>query len=632
MRIPIMKHLNKPLISSLLLTFSFLAWKSPSLVNPTNSNNLDFSWQLALNWAEMLGLKFGKDVVFTFGPYYYFYSPLLSIQDQQVIFEHTIFYLIILTITIFIFNRQLINYIGNSFPHLILSITCFTFILLCSNFEIAAHMMLSAVVLVFVKNFYFNNWQSLNLKLLFEIVYCSFILALLPLVKFSFFISVISILIIQTIVLIVFYRQFKIALIYVLAFLLSAIILWILAGQPLQLFDEFIKYSWIIAKGYNEAMSINIEREHIYNYIIFIFLIGYCLVNLYLLLRKRYKPFISALLLFPIIFTIYKSCIVRNDFGHLLQSMYQLEALIPLFLILLFYWQTKINKKLFTVVLLFCLLIITMIPQNFEMLKPDFNMDPFNKKYTAPVQKSDEIDTHIIKEVDDSVDVIPWDIATLFVNDLNWKPRPAFQSYFTFTTELDLLNGNYYYSDQAPQYIIYQYKSIDDKYPLFDEPQVTKVLFSQYEVVAQREQAALFTQKDTPGQLNEKEISQGHAYFGDVVQIPPGSGNADLMFVYFDLELNLYGKLVNALYKLPPLYIEFNKTDIQPGASYRIVRDLGKDGFLVSCQVQNIQEAISLFDQQRCVSKVDNFSILGNMHYYQQPFNFIFTSGEVIGN
>ncbi|MDR2058321.1 MAG: hypothetical protein LBP83_08620, partial [Dysgonamonadaceae bacterium] len=39
------------------------------------------------------------------------------------------------------------------------------------------------------------------------------------------------------------------------------------------------------------------------------------------------------------------------------------------------------------------------------------------------------------------VDVFPYDIALLYAYDLNWSPRPVFQSYSAYTPVLDQINA-----------------------------------------------------------------------------------------------------------------------------------------------------------------------------------------------
>src|SRR5690606_12224046 len=45
------------------------------------------------------------------------------------------------------------------------------------------------------------------------------------------------------------------------------------------------------------------------------------------------------------------------------------------------------------------------------------------------------------------------------------------------------LNFDHYNSEKAPQYVLYDYESIDNRYPLFDEPKVNLVLLKNYTAV-----------------------------------------------------------------------------------------------------------------------------------------------------
>ncbi|MFM6071696.1 MAG: hypothetical protein ACKPB9_08960, partial [Dolichospermum sp.] len=79
-----------------------------------------------------------------------------------------------------------------------------------------------------------------------------------------------------------------------------------------------------------------------------------------------------------------------------------------------------------------------------------------------------------------TIDIIPWEISLVPANQLNWKPRPIFQSYSAYTKTLD--NFNFESMSKSPRdYIFYNFMSIDGRHPFFDEPKTFSYVFCNYE-------------------------------------------------------------------------------------------------------------------------------------------------------
>jgi len=85
-----------------------------------------------------------------------------------------------------------------------------------------------------------------------------------------------------------------------------------------------------------------------------------------------------------------------------------------------------------------------------------------------------------------SVDIFPWDVALCWAYDLNWSPRPVFQSYTAYTPYLDTINSQHFVDiEKSPKNILYFYSSIDGRYPLFEEPETFRTILNNYSYVDQ---------------------------------------------------------------------------------------------------------------------------------------------------
>ncbi|WP_415831480.1 hypothetical protein, partial [Flavobacterium terrigena] len=79
-----------------------------------------------------------------------------------------------------------------------------------------------------------------------------------------------------------------------------------------------------------------------------------------------------------------------------------------------------------------------------------------------------------------TIDTFPWNIHMLIENNLNYTPRPVLQAYSSYTKQLEELNFNFYNSEKAPQFVLYDNASIDNRYPYFDESRVYALLEKKY--------------------------------------------------------------------------------------------------------------------------------------------------------
>ena len=81
-----------------------------------------------------------------------------------------------------------------------------------------------------------------------------------------------------------------------------------------------------------------------------------------------------------------------------------------------------------------------------------------------------------------SIDSYPWNIRMLYENNLNYLPRPVLQAYSSYTPFLENINFEFYNSIKSPKYVVYEYNTLDNRYPLFDESKVNIVLKQNYEI------------------------------------------------------------------------------------------------------------------------------------------------------
>jgi hypothetical protein len=82
-----------------------------------------------------------------------------------------------------------------------------------------------------------------------------------------------------------------------------------------------------------------------------------------------------------------------------------------------------------------------------------------------------------------SVDVFGYDQIYAIFNELNFHPRPVFQSYLAYNAALMRLNDKFYLSRAAPEFVLFNLTPIDRRFPPLEDSFVLRDLLINYEPV-----------------------------------------------------------------------------------------------------------------------------------------------------
>ncbi|EMS82115.1 hypothetical protein LEP1GSC073_4002 [Leptospira noguchii str. Cascata] len=101
-----------------------------------------------------------------------------------------------------------------------------------------------------------------------------------------------------------------------------------------------------------------------------------------------------------------------------------------------------------------------------------------------------------------SVDIYPWELSEVEKYNLNWKSRPTFQSYISYTPWIDMQNNRFWNSQERPKFILWDtklgIKSIDDRYLFNDEPISIITILTNYKPVIQEFRHILLKLRNEP--------------------------------------------------------------------------------------------------------------------------------------
>jgi hypothetical protein len=191
-----------------------------------------------------------------------------------------------------------------------------------------------------------------------------------------------------------------------------------------------------------------------------------------------------------------------------------------------------------------------------------------------------------------SIDVLPWEQGIVIVNELNYTPRPVFQSYSAYTPTLARLNEAHFLDADAPRYAAVRLETIDNHAPLSEDGLAMIALLEHYRPVL-IEKGFLLLQRDpspTPYQSLRPAGAMASTRFGSEVAVSAAAPSA----AFIDIELSTFGKLYTLLFREPPLQLVLTLADGHE-QRYRLVRGSAAAGFLVSPSLQGIGDWSRLY-------------------------------------
>lgn len=179
------------------------------------------------------------------------------------------------------------------------------------------------------------------------------------------------------------------------------------------------------------------------------------------------------------------------------------------------------------------------------------------------------------------VDFVGVHQAWIFLNGLRWKPRPVLQSYATTTAGLIALDGDYYESDDAPEFVLYQGTSVCERLFGTDDSAVLRILMRDYTPVA-LERGLLLLRRDPRRAEKPRPATVTVAEFdarpGEVVDLAGIPGR--MLAVRFDVRYSLLGKLRRFFYHAPITTIDVRLND-QHELTRRLVPGMARAAILM---------------------------------------------------
>jgi hypothetical protein len=178
------------------------------------------------------------------------------------------------------------------------------------------------------------------------------------------------------------------------------------------------------------------------------------------------------------------------------------------------------------------------------------------------------------------VTAYPWEIASIRANNLQWQPLPVMQAYAAFTPSLDRSNARALESSTGPDNVLFQWTSIDGRYPFYETPLSWQALLNWYDVSMTSPEACILQRRATPRFEIAAPSGDTVTHWGETVMLP-GVADNEILTMEATVPESPLGLFTHTLFRASPIMVRaVRQSNI---ASYgRVVRANLGDGVVVS--------------------------------------------------
>ncbi|MCI8763211.1 MAG: hypothetical protein HFG58_01260 [Lachnospiraceae bacterium] len=517
-------------------------------------NSADHTGIYVLNQFGISTYKFGSELYFTYGPLGFLSFPMMIKNNIVIGFA---FYFMLFVSQLYFWILLLKKYkISYSIIIINLLMVLFSKLSSSADYYVCYCAFLALIVL----------WRENNkYALAFEIILSTSLFF----IKFS-----VAIAVYLTIFLYVITQYFRLKKWYPNILLVSiiplSIVFFILYNPSIHSLWMYMKTAAYISSGYNVAMSLsNLNMYIVWGIALIAFYLG---IMLSLFLKKGFNNAFLLLWFTPALFTYYKHGFVRAD-AHLYNAI---SGVISIFSITLLALDFEEIARIMKVKDFFSKAIVIMT--TFVLIIPILCYDPFTNPVLYTKDKISQIPfrvEHIMNRKNaydglhpvperfveiigkESVTTFSSEAAYLAQYNMTYIPLPTVHPFMAYTPELDKILADFFESKIAPQYIILNFWTIDNRIPLLETPASWKNVIQNYEVIEYDETTNWFLLRKGNNKEDKNSVAEATA----IVKNDSTIGVEDFSEIFVDFELNWLGKLAKIFWKIDPVNIKIRYMD-----------------------------------------------------------------------
>jgi hypothetical protein len=540
------------------------------------SSQLDPSWQAVLAHAYHAGLAFGREIIFTHGPWGWLTSHFTTLESftAKWIWE--------------VAGKLLLS-AGTVFLSLRLPLWRRAAFLLClplvGLYFPDTHF---AAILFLVVTFGLVRSEGARAQVVVALV-CIGVLSTMKFVYAVVGMSGVGLAVLGRLL----DRRYREAALMALVAVGGFLVAWLLGGQSLLRLIDHVRMSLELSGGYSSAMSVDEPTS--------VFLLGAAttvvlLASCFAALRGvacRSPVWLVAVHLAFLTFVMWKHGFSRAD-GHVM-ALFSHALLCGFFAAPALDRQRTFDPFLVAA----CLGVVGMFVWNASLVSqaPRFlarhlgqgfafvsNPSEARAAFVAALEsrRAAEAVPELVHLVDDgTIDAINYHQGTLLLNDLRYVGRPVFQSYAAYTPTLMRRNLRFLQSDRAPEFLLWRHGTIDARFPSLDDALLVAEIPRRYETIAETPAGWLTRRREEQPEHRDQELREvlaRHVGWGETFSLPPAPATALRLECLFDP--SFVGRLRSLLYKPGSIHIVVTD-DTGRETRHRLLPAIAEAGFLV---------------------------------------------------
>jgi hypothetical protein len=381
---------------------------------------------------------------------------------------------------------------------------------------------------------------------------------------------------------------------------------WLLCGQSLLDLPAYLRNSWEISSGYQDAMGWACPSLQLYHGLGVAALLVAVLVVQTLADRERLRGAMLSLGAAAYLFLSWKHGFIRAD-GHQLVfyfAAFTLVACPPHLPGAELRWPWPRRLLLLAVVLVagrgaelatpgLAPGLIASVQDRLARLTELFTQPrTLRARYDWTLDSlRAEVPLPLVRRVvgDRPIDVLGYEQDVLILNRFNYTPRPVFQGYSAYTPHLARLNREFFESDRAPEFVLFKLQTVDDRLPTMDDPLALDLLPQRYRYLFTERGFTLWQRKPAPvgPAAPPAPVRTATIRLGEPVDLNDLGDRS--VWVRIDHRLNLLGRARRLLLKPPMMRLKV--TDTTGAVSdHRLPAPIAATGFPLSPLVHDISE------------------------------------------
>ncbi|AWH20237.1 hypothetical protein [Stenotrophomonas sp. ZAC14D2_NAIMI4_6] len=564
--------------------------------SPMPSAGLDGSWSFAMNVATAEHLRFGKDIIFTFGPWASVYTNVYHPGIDSLMIGGSLLIAVAMSGGLFAVALPQRRFLLLLFP-LVVGLIWLPY---GSGWRDATLMLLPLLLPLAVARGIETGRQHIGILCLLAAA-----ISILPLVKGSFSLLAAGSSLVA--VLMCWRTSPRLAIAIVVTEVVVMHAAWLIAGQTLMDLPGYFIAQAPIVSGYTNGMSASGDPK-LTSLILFlataVLLVG---ISAFGNVRRRwYAPILFGLYLF----VTFKAGFVRGDQAH---AMIASTGLLLLGLLLCIAPGSERGRGI--AALAVGALGSVLIVFSYSIPDPAVALANLGDAVKMPAkglwqrlsdrESLDRSFEHRIAELraqspfssqTGEVDLYSYDLTlVLAAEGLKWKPRPILQSYTAYTPSLIRTNADHLRSN-PPAQIYFNADTIDRRYPALEDGASWLDLLGSFRAQRVDSGYAVLGRRAGPATpLQPQPAKEIEVPLGQEIAVPGSQGP---VWAKLDIQQTLLGKLHGALYKSPQLVLSV-RYDTGEVATFRMIAGMASTGFLLSPTVIDATGFVALSSHYR---------------------------------